>query len=766
MGTMRRRAAGVVLAGLVAVGGALASAPPALADEGLTVGASSRYVLDTRATTVEATLDLELRNVSPDQVTDGGVYQYYYNAFAVPVTAGAEDVVARSGGSDLPVSLSRTEDPSTVMARISFPDLLYRQTRSITLTYTVPGAPPRSEDWTRVGRGYATFVTSSPGDPGRNRVEVVAPDGMSFESTVDGFEPGGSGDTDTWTLTQNTDATGIWAVVSLRDPDLVDERVVDVSGTALTLESFPDDTKWTDFVAGVVTDGIPTLERLVGEPWPGGLQRIREDATPSLRGYDGWFDSDGDEIVVGEALDDDLILHELSHAWLSSDRFDERWQYEGLAQVVAERAVRAGGGDPFTQPVVRRGDSAAIPLNRWGGGAGTRSTDLEAWAYPASYQVTTQLLGDLDDDTFASVVGAGIRGERAYDPPGTADHTGGRTTWQRWLDLIESRGDTSGAAKVFRTWVLTADQATELKGRAAAREEYAALDEADGVWTPPEGLRDAMTLWDFERAGHVHDAVVGLGEDAVAVQAAAEGTGIDVPGPVRDSYEDAAFDEQYAALATSLPAAARAITAVGAATAFADEERGPFGDLGEALLGTDDRALESLAHLTAGEVPEAQAAADEVQARSGWVMPLGVGLPVLVLLVVAGGVLLTVLLVRRRPSQLPKHARVAQGVGLDPLQVEELRDPLVVGPQQLDVDGGVDRLPVDRLEAVRAEEVHLEGEAEQPREAEVARTHDEPVEDARPDPAAEERGLHGEGPHLSEVLPEDVQRTAADDPAR
>jgi len=110
-----------------------------------------------------------------------------------------------------------------------------------------------------------------------------------------------------------------------------------------------------------------------------------------------------------------------------------------------------------------------------------------------------------------------------------------------------------------------------------------------------------------------------------------------VPDPVRESYEDAAFDEQYAGLGSSLPAAASAITAVGAATAVADEDRGPFGDLGEALLGIDDTAQQSLVHLTAGEVPEAQAAADEVTSRASWVMPLGVGLPVVVLLLVGAG---------------------------------------------------------------------------------------------------------------------------------
>ena len=764
---IHRRAVRGVLVGLLAAAATLGSAAAAVADEGLDVAASSRYVLDTGATTVQVTLDLELRNITPDEATDGGVRQYFYTAFAVPVPVGAEDVVARSGGDALQVSLVATGDPSTVLARISFPELLYNQTRSIRLTYSVPGAPPRSEDWTRVGRGYATFLTSSPGDAGRNRVEVVAPEGMSFTSTADGFEADTSGATQTWTLTDDTDATGIWAVVSLRDPDLVDERTVDVSGTTLVLEAFPGDEQWTDFVAEVVTDGIPTLERLVGTPWPGGLQRIREDASPALRGYDGWFDPDDAEIVVGEALDDDVILHELSHAWLSGRSFDERWQYEGLAQVVAERAVTADGGEPSVQPSVQRDDPDAVPLNRWGGGVGARSTDVDAWAYPASYLVTKELLGDLDDEAFAAVVGAGVRGERAYDPPGTVDENGVGTTWQRWLDLVETRGGTSGAAEVLRTWVLTDEQAGELRDRAAAREAYTVVDDADGAWVPPEGLRDAMTAWDFERAVHVLEAVGGLGDDAEAVQSAAEAAGLDVPGPVRESYEDAAVDEQYDALSASLPAAARAITAVGAAAALADEDRGPFGDLGQALLRIDATARESVVLLTAGEVPEAQVAADKVRDRSSWAVPLGIGVPLVVLLLVAVGVAAIVIARRRRGrSQLPEHPGVAQGVGLDPLQVEELGDPFVVGAQQLGVDGGIDRLALDRLEAVGGEEGDLERQAEQPRQAEPTSAIDEPVEEERADAPTEERGLDREGADLPEVLPEDVERPAPDDPAR
>ena len=616
----------------VLVAAAAALAQPALADEGLTTEARSRYVLDAKATTVEARISLELTNVTPDR---GNTF-YFYNAFTVPVPAGAERVRARSGDRSLDVSLLRTEDPSTRLARISFPNLRFGQSRAIELTFDVPGEKPRSEDSTRVGPGYATFAVYGVGDPGRNTVEVVAPSAMTFDATSDDFTVSEEGSTTTHTATATTDDGGFWAVVSLRDPERTDERTVDVAGTSLLLNGFQDDPRWAEFVADRVSTGLPVLEKLVGSPWPGGLERIREDASPSLRGYDGWFDPSDDEIVIGERLDADLIFHELSHAWVSGERFDERWVSEGLAQVLAERTVVATGGTPTRHPRVSPGSEDAVPLNDWGGSASSRSQDVDAYAYPAAYTATRALLGDLDDAAFAAVVGAGIRGERAYDPEGTKDADGGRTTWSRWLDLVETRGGVKDAAQVFQRWALNGEQRAQLRPRAEARAAYAELDEADGGWLPPEGLRDAMTQWDFDRAAAVRERVERLGPAAVRVQDAAARAGVAVPAVIRDSYEDAEQNEQYAALATSLPRAATAVTVVAGAERAAEADRDPVSALGAVLLGVEDRADEAAGLLDDGQVDAATAAAQEATSRADKALLVGLALPVLILLLLAG----------------------------------------------------------------------------------------------------------------------------------
>src|SRR5690606_5854642 len=70
---------------------------------------------------------------------------------------------------------------------------------------------------------------------------------------------------------------------------------------------------------------------------------------------------------------------------------------------------------------------------------------------------------------------------------------------------------------------------------------------------------------------------------------------------------------------------------------------------------------------------------------------------------------------------------------------------------------------LDGLEAVAAEEVHLEGQAEHPGELELARPFDERREQGVPHAPPAPRAVDGERAHLGEVGPHDVQRPAADD---
>ena len=358
-------------------------------------------------------------------------------------------------------------------------------------------------------------------------------------------------------------------MVSLRDPERTDERTVDVDGVSLLLDGFQDDPRWSRFVAGQVTKGIPALEKLVGAKWPGGLERIREDASPSLRGYDGWFDPTDDEIVIGEQLDADLIFHELSHAWVS-----ERALRRALGVRGAGPGARRAGRQGHRRHAVRAPEGVArvveqaVALNAWGGSAGTRSEDVDAYAYPAAYAATRRSSAASTTPQLAAVLGA-AHPRRARLRPGRHQ---GRQRRAHHLDALARPARDPGRRQRRRrrssgAGCSPASSAPPLAPRAKARAAYATVDEADGAWLPPEGLRDAMTDWDFERAARCARRWPASVPPPPPCRTAAKRAGVEVPDAVRASYESAEQDEQYTALATALPKAAAAVTAVGAARA-------------------------------------------------------------------------------------------------------------------------------------------------------------------------------------------------------
>ena len=661
-----------VATGAVALGAVLGVVPSAAAEEGLAVESQNRYVVED--TGVRATTTLTIRNTSPDQYLTDSVVSFYWDEFGVPVPAGTQNVQATSEGASLQVRIEPTEDPSIAIAVASFRPLNYGQSRTIEWSYTIPGAPFRAADWTRVGPGFATFAAQGVGDPGNVGVVVVAPASMTFHSTGS-FAERREGDAVTYTATENTDEYGIWAAVSARDPERADEHAVEVGDTTLRLLSLPGDTAWTDFAAERVTAGLPVLEDIIGEPWPGGMDKIREDVSPHVLGH-AWFDHAADEIVVSEDLDEATLLHELTHAWLNPDRLQERWLEEGLTEVVAYRAVEALGGASEPLPAPDRAVPSALALNAWQEPIGKPDAAVEDYAYAAASNAVGQLVGGLDDDTFTALVVAAYAGESAYEPVGSVEENEGRTDWQRFLDLVEVRTGNADAAQVYRTWVVDADQTALLDERATARRAYTDVDAADGDWLPPLGLRSAMTDWDFAAAGDIAAGIETAPADAAAVQEAADAAGLPEPDAVREAYEEAADADAYAALGSMLPRAVAVVGDVGDASRSAAVDRGPFSDFGELLLGVDTAAADARAALDAGDLDAAAESADRAARGAEWATPTGIGVVVLTLALVAGTVLGGALL---RSHRRTARSAAAAAAAVDPADaLHEGTDPAEV----------------------------------------------------------------------------------------
>ena len=145
-----------------------------------------------------------------------------------------------------------------------------------------------------------------------------------------------------------------------------------------------------------------------------------------------------------------------------------------------------------------------------------------------------------------------------------------------------------------------------------------------------------MTAWDFERAASVRDKIDGLDEAASSVQDAAASAGVDVPASVRQAYEQAEHDEQYAALATALPKAAAAVPPVAAAQAAAAEDVDPVTAFGATVLGVEDRAMQAGTALDDGRYDEARVLAVEATDRADRSTLVGLGVLLLGVLVLVG----------------------------------------------------------------------------------------------------------------------------------
>lgn len=420
----------------------------------------------------------------------------------------------------------------------------------------------------------------------------------------------------------------------------------------------------------------------------------------------------------------------------------------------------------------------AIPLDSWTDPADGRSGTADGYAYPAARKVMTAALAGTTPEQFRAVVAGIVRSEDPYDRPGGEAVSGALTTTRSLLDLLDNRGGRSSADALFKQWVLKPADIAALRARATARTAYAALDASDGGWLPPAALRRDMSQWSFADTGALFTAIRPLASDANAVQAAAAATHLPVPPAIRTAYENAGDRAALEALAPQLHQAGPAITAVGAARAAARGATNPLARIGAAATSVDTAANRATKDLAQGRLADAAREAGAAKTSADRSTLVGAGLVLLGLLDLLGLVLAgrQVLAWRRRQPirraerrsapgpQHPDHSGVAQGVGLDPLKVEELGDPLVVGAQQLGVHLRLDGLPLDRGEAVPAEEGRLEGEAEQPLQAEGQRVDHQSVEQARSDAQPVVVGVDGERPHLAEVLPQDVQGPAAHDP--
>jgi hypothetical protein len=591
----------------------VSGAVPAVAEpeDGIRVEANVRYEVLPEDETVRVTIDVTLTNLTPDR----GLTYYYFDRIGIPAPAEAANVSARRvGGGTLSTGWESTEDPQwrVLIARLS-PVLRYGSPQQLEISYDLPDLKPRSDGWTRATPAFATFLVVPYGDRGRADVEIVVPN--SYEDVhIAGAELSSSkdGDATVYTATDIDEPEEWWAIVAARDGSLLEEQEVQVGDHNALLKYWPGDDEWAEFASDVVATGIPELETLIGRPWPVEDElEIVESGIPHAYGFGGWYDSSSDVIEVGDALDAQVMLHELSHAWFNDEFGRERWFGEGLAELYSNLALERINRDFQRAEEVSIEHEHAVPLATWEQ-AVREAPEEDQYAYPAAWWVISEIYDEIGQEGFQRVLASGLDSTIPYVGNTEPEIVRGIVDWRRTLDLFEVVGGSANATELYETYVVDEDDVPLLDVRAEAREVYDEFVASSAGWGAPRELREAMAYWKF-------DGVSGLVDTARQVLTLRD----EVLAALRDVgvTEIPALAEVYAGAQPIADAIEEAQLYAETAEVLAEAHERPDGAAGiltqVGLIGADAdaRIREAAATLSDGEVDQARATADDVLAE-------------------------------------------------------------------------------------------------------------------------------------------------------
>lgn len=630
---------------------------PVLADGDLEESSTSTYTIDPDAGVVRVAVEVAVTNVVPDRTEGDTIYSRYYTGYTIPALAATANpsAVDASGRALTVTSAPVAEAPGYVLYNVEFAERLYfLETERFTLTYDIVGLPPRDADPTRANRAYVGFGAFGSGDSGRVNVRVVAPDGLVVDLFGDPVTTTRTDGATVYVAEGITDPDAFVVVVSARNDEALDRATAAVGDARFELLSWPGDQIWPAFVKEQIETGVPRLAELIGEPWPiEGTLDVVQAITPYLYGYAGWFSPRERLIEVGEDLDQEVVLHELSHAWFNNQWFTDRWVNEGLAQVYSNKAVAALGGTPLTPEPIERSDPGFVELNDWDDlSLGNSDDDREDYGYNASFAVMSQIVEAVGEDAMREVLDAVAAGTIAYVGEGAGEEVAQTTDWRRFLDLVDEVGAASGARELFEQWVVEADELALLGARDATRERYAGLLAAGGTWAGPVVVRRHLSEWRFDAA----DAAIGEAAEVLAARNTmvdkAAALGIDHPDGFEADYEavEESFDEVEAAIDEQI----ETFDIVASAVEADARDDGVLETIG--LWGTDVPALvdDAKQAAAAGDHERARAAANDAIDTVDGATDLGtrrLAIAAGAALGIVGLATLTVGLVRRRRAR-------------------------------------------------------------------------------------------------------------------
>jgi hypothetical protein len=591
--------------------------PPVVrAADDVEIRTAARYVVDPGDAVVRVTVDVTAINRKPNAVSGGTITRYFYDGVNLGLQPEATHLRATQDGSAVKVTAS-SRDGYRLVTVLFRSTIYFQEKATVRLTFDLPGGKPRSKSDVRVGRAFATFVAWAFGDRGTVRVEVP----KGFVADTSGSEMRRSAGSDgQQVFTATTAASLTWsALVNARNDDgLTHDQVALAGGDRIIVRGWPEDPRWRDRVASVLSDAVPELVKRIGLPWPvDGPLTVIEVHTPLLEGYAGLYDSASDRITISEDLDDATIVHEASHAWFNARLFTDRWINEGLAEEYASRVLVAGGAKASAPAAVKRTAAPAFPLNAWPPPApiSDKASDArEQYGYDASWTVVRAILKEAGEGGMRRVFSAAEEGTTAYVGDAAPEHSTLPSDWRRFLDLSEELGGAKGASALIAKWAATTDVQASIEARGAARTDYHALVAAGDAWAAPVVVRMAMDGWAFDRAGEAirrADAVLERRDELVAVASA---EGLTPAGALEAAYEAADSTAGLDGALALADATATSLDEVVAARAAAEQPRDWLASLG--LDGEDPGAGVTAARAAwqAGDLEQATALADDAVA--------------------------------------------------------------------------------------------------------------------------------------------------------
>ncbi len=485
------------LAVLISLSFVVAVPVPAQAADGIAVTGDVLYTADALHETLHTELTLAIRNVTPPTRSGSTTTSYFYNAYSFGVHREAVNIQVLQDGA--PADFEVTHDnEGTSRIDLSFnSNLNYQRSTTFSVTYDLPGGP-RSDNPFRVNGALTSAFLFAWGDPGLSSVTLRLPQGQEPEFTGSQNLLPSPSEGATWVQTEIDDSFQWFAFVDARNDGALTIEPLSLTNHPIVVRAWPGDTEWLSTVKDVLTDGQPMMQEVLGLEWPvDETLTVQESIDPTLSGYGGWFVTADALIEIGEHLDADLILHELSHAWFNGSLFEERWIGEGLAEYygrkTAELIGEGGGiaGEPLSFHPSR------FDLNSWPG-VGESDQEEEIWGYETAFYIIQTLAEEIGEESMREVLDTAYNHKNPYLPSLTESTE--LAGWQRFLDILEEVGGSSKATGLLREWAVAETKGPLLDHRTAIRLRFHNLVAHADTWELPAMIAENLSQWEFEEA--------------------------------------------------------------------------------------------------------------------------------------------------------------------------------------------------------------------------------------------------------------------------